>query len=37
MQYADRHQMDAEMTDIFLNIIRGLDQVWIQYQSKARN
>ena len=37
MQYADLRQMDAEMTDIFLNIIRELDQVWIEYQNKARN
>ena len=34
MQYADRSRMDADMTDIFLNVIRALDSVWIEYQSK---
>lgn len=36
MQYADRHRMDEEMTNIFLEIIRALDGTWIEYQNKTR-
>ena len=36
MEYADRHRMDEEMTIIFLEIMRSLDQTWIQYQNKSK-
>ena len=35
IQYAERHEMDKEMTNIFLEIMRALDGTWIEYQNQT--
>lgn len=36
MEYADRAQLDAEVTSLFLEVMRGMDAAWLQWQNEQR-
>jgi len=36
MAYAEHAGLDREMSDVFLEVVRGLDATWIEWQSQQR-